>query len=156
MAKTTSEGIGSFRLSRLLMLSERQYQRYLSDVLKRNDLGFSDYPILLILFHAKNEGTLSLSQTDIANHNIQDKALVTRAVKKLSQQGLVTLALDPANRSRHLVSLTEQGYAKALAIDEAIYQWEQGIWDAIGEEDLGQAQRLFQKLYREYLKRTEL
>lgn len=138
------------RLSRLLMFSERKYQRFLAPILREHGVGASDYPILLGLFHAKNAGVEAMSQTEIAVHNIQDNALVTRAVRSLTQKGLLTRAVDPSNRSRHLVSLTEKGYEVARSIDASIREWEDGLWDVFGDEE-PVARRLFAKLAESYL-----
>lgn len=139
------------RLSRLLMLSERKYQRFLAPVLRENNVGASDYPVLLGLYHAQNAGIEALSQTEIAELNIQDKGLVTRAVKKLVKEGRVTTTLDPTNKSRHLVSLTEKGYKTAQNIDASIRKWENEIWDTFNEEDRSIARELFHGLYKAYL-----
>ena len=138
------------RLSRLLMFSERKYQRFLAGVLKENGVGASDYPILLSLFHAGKAGMDALSQTEIADHNIQDKGLVTRAVRGLSGKGLVATVVDPSNRSRHLVSLTDEGEKVAARIDEAIRSWEDDLWGTFGEDE-PQARAIFAKLATEYL-----
>ena len=98
MPEKTLPEIGSMRISRILMLSERKYQRFLSKTLKKNGVGLSEYPILLALYHTKNAGMSALSQTEIADRNIQDKALVTRAVKKLTTSGLVESSIDPNNK----------------------------------------------------------
>ena len=149
--ESVKNSLREFRISRLLMLSERKYQRFLAPILRENGVGASDYPVLLRLYHAQNAGTAALSQTEIAERTIQDKGLVTRAVRKLVKEGCVTTALDPANKSRHLVSLTEAGYQTAQNIDKSIRQWEDEFWDMFGEEDRPVALELFRSLYKAYL-----
>lgn len=149
--ESVRNSLEEFRLSRLLMLSERKYQRFLAPVLRKNNVGGSDYPVLLGLYHAQNAGIGALSQTEIAERNIQDKGLVTRAVRKLVKEGRVTTTLDPANKSRHLVSLTEKGYKTAQNIDASIRQWENEIWDMFDDDDRPVARKLFRGLYKAYL-----
>ena len=63
-------------LAQRLVFTVNQYQAYLSRHLKEYRIGSSEYPVLIYLVHRESEGdgTLKVSQSDIAQRQHRDPA----------------------------------------------------------------------------------
>lgn len=60
------------------------------------------------------------SQAEVGRDTGIDRSDVTAALTELEARGLVARSVDPANRRRKIVTLTERGAARLLELDKVI------------------------------------
>lgn len=131
-----------FRASRILMLTYASYQKFIRDTVKRLDLGNSELPVMQVLLSLEKAGIPETSQTTIANQCKRDKALITRAVRTLSERGLVVVEADQRNASQNTVRLTDAGREVAVEINSNIERWEESFLASFGDRRT-QAEQVF-------------
>ena len=132
-------------LAQRLIITMNRYQQYLSKRLKAFDLGLSEYPILIYLFH-RDAPDVKVSQSDIAQRQFRDPAIVTRAAKSLAKKGLINVENDPDNRARHVLTLTAEGRTVAKQVDDLVVAWEEHAFSDMTEEERRQLKRLLARL----------
>lgn len=138
----------SVNLAQRLILTVNHYQSHLAQKLKPFDLGLSEYPVLIYLVH-RDDGHKPLtkvSQSDIAQRQHRDPALITRAVKGLAKKGLVSVTPDPDNRARNVLELTPEGRVVATEVDGLVTLWEQQAQTALSPAERDQLSDLLARL----------
>lgn len=128
----------SVNLARRLVFTVNQYQAYLARRLKEFNIGSSEYPVLIYLRHRESEsgGALKVSQSDVAQRQHRDPALITRAARSLAAKGMITVNPDPDNRARNVLQLTPEGREAAVKVEELVSAWEEET-----QSDLNQCER---------------
>lgn len=79
---------------------------------ERLGIGFSQYKILSVLNESPN-----IQQRQIAVTLGQTEASISRQIKRMAEQGLLTSTVHPQNRREHVIVLTARG---VRYIDEAL------------------------------------
>ena len=107
----------------------RNTNRYFSGLLEKHRIGSGQQFFLLRIF--ENEG---ITMYDLAKLGNYDKGTVTKAVKKLADEGYVVVSVDPQDkRIRHLKTTT-----KALPLIEGLYhmrdEWIETLLESLDEE----------------------
>jgi DNA-binding MarR family transcriptional regulator len=101
-----------------------------------------EYKVLMLL----------VNEPEVAQHDVvfdcgMDKAAVSRLIRTFTEQGLVTVRVDPADKRQRLLKITAKGRVKeamlAPIVDEALAPFMAGLSDQEGEEFL----RLMRKAY---------
>lgn len=135
-------------LARRLMYTVNQYQLYLSRRLKEYGIGSSEYPVLIYLVHREDEseGPVKVSQSDIAQRQHRDPALITRAARSLAAKGLITVGQDPDNRARNVLRLTPEGRAAAEKVEELVSAWEEQAQAGLSKSEQDQLENLLSRL----------
>ena len=135
-------------LAQRLVFTVNQYQAYLSRHLKEYRIGSSEYPVLIYLVHRESEGdgTLKVSQRDIAQRQHRDPALITRAARSLAEKGLITVHPDPENRARNVLRLTPAGREAAVKVEELVSAWEEEAQGGLDEQERRQLGDLLARL----------
>lgn len=121
------------------------YQQYLKKRLKNYGVGLSEYPVLIYLVH-RDTPEARTSQSDIAQHQYRDPALITRATRSLADKGLINIDIDESNRTRHILSLTPDGREIAKMVDSLVWEWEEQAYADMTDDDRKQITRLLSKL----------
>jgi DNA-binding MarR family transcriptional regulator len=80
---------------------DKQAEKQLQDSL---GIGLSQYRILMVL-----EWNPRLQQHSIASSLGQTEASISRQIKLLTEQGLLTVKPDPQNRRKHITAATPKG-----------------------------------------------
>ena len=101
-------------LGRLLGAASRAVERAWYEALEARGLTHAG----LIVLHFVELGFDS--QTDLARFAQVEAQTMSRTVDRLEREGLVIRLPDPADRRRHIVSITERGHAAFEAVQIAI------------------------------------
>lgn len=115
-----------FNLSGHIWGINRSHKIYLKHFADEVGITLGQYPYLVTLSYDDD-----LNQDDIAKLFQIDKCGVSRALKKLEEQGLVERTPDPDNRRSNILKLTEKGRSALEYIKEKDDQWEDFIYDSI-------------------------
>lgn len=115
-----------FNLSGHIWGINRSHKIYLKHFADEVGITLGQYPYLVTLSYDDD-----LNQDDIAKLFQIDKCGVSRALKKLEEQGLVERTPDPDNRRSNILKLTEKGRSALEYIKEKDDQWEDFIYDCI-------------------------
>ena len=135
-------------LAQRLILTVNHYQTHLAKRLKSYDIGLSEYPVLIYLYH-RDDGEkplVKVSQSDIAQRQHRDPALITRAAKGLAKKGLISVVPDPDNRARNVLELTPEGRAIAAKVDGLVVRWEKESQAGLTSEERDQLKDLLARL----------
>lgn len=135
-------------LARRLIYTVNRYQQYLLRRLKQYGIGSSEYPVLIYLVHREDEsnGAAKVSQSDIAQVQHRDPALITRAARSLAAKGLITVSQDPDNRARNVLRLTAEGRAAAAKVEELVSAWEDQAQADLTKDEQDQLENLLSRL----------
>ena len=111
------------------------------DVLRRElGLGFSQFKILMAAKHS-----VGLKQNDIARHLGQTEASVSRQIKLMKADGLLSVQVDPENRRARSIVLTDRGADLGKRCAEVLEHTHASVFGSLGFAE--------QKLMRELLER---
>ena len=114
----------------------------------------SEYLQELGLSHRESEVLLALerqpsrSQDDISDILLIDKSSVTRCLAALEEKGLVTRAVNPADRRATSVALTDAALALAPKIREINGKWSTFMQDAMTEEEWAVFHTALEKVFK--------
>lgn len=132
-------------LAQRLVFTVTRYQQYLTKHLKEFNLGLSEYPVLIYLVH-RDTPDAKVSQSDVAQRQYRDPALITRAAKSLAGKGLIDIQSDPSNRARHILTLTAKGREVAHKVDDMVWEWEEQAFSDLSIEERKQLKQLLARL----------
>ena len=103
-------------------------------------LGFSQYKILMAARHS-----LGLKQNDIAKHLGQTEASVSRQIKLMKTDGLLSVQVEPENRRARSIVLTDKGAVLSKRCMEVLESTHATVFGSLSFAE--------QKLMRELLER---
>lgn len=95
---------------------------HLNNEMKDLELTAGQVPFLMHLSH--KEG---ITQDDLAVHLHIDKGTVARALKKLEDNGFIYREINPQNRRKYLLFLTEKGRQIVPKIHQINKEWEKSV-----------------------------
>jgi DNA-binding MarR family transcriptional regulator len=126
-----------YMLHRLMFIIDHQ-----SDEALRQELGvgFSQFKILMAAKHS-----IGLKQNDIAKHLGQTEASVSRQIKLMKADGLLSVQIDPENRRARSIVLTDSGAVLSKRCVELLEQTHAAVFGSLSFAE--------QKLMRELLER---
>jgi DNA-binding MarR family transcriptional regulator len=96
----------------LAAVMDKQSEKELHDAL---GIGLSQYRILMVL-----EWNPRLQQHSIAASLGQTEASISRQIKLLTEQGLLTVKQDPQNRRKHITAATPKGMQVTEAANDLL------------------------------------
>lgn len=95
---------------------------HLNNEMKDLELTAGQVPFLMHLSH--KEG---ITQDNLAVHLHIDKGTVARALKKLEDNGFIYREINPQNRRKYLLFLTEKGRQIVPKIHQIDKEWEKSV-----------------------------
>lgn len=128
--------LGSF-----ISIIHRTHMIYLNDKIKELGLTAGQYPFIMKLSY--NEG---ITQDDMANYFHIDKGTVARALRKLEDNEFVYREIDPVNRRRYLIYLTNKGKEIVPQIKSIDKEWEKLVCSKFSHDENGRLLEILQKL----------
>lgn len=134
-----SDNIG-FLLHHLAFSLMRQSDQLLQDVL---GIGFSQFKILRVV-----QATPYLQQKQIAAMLGQTEASVSRQVKLMHEQGLLTTTVRPENKREHITTLTPKGEQYSSQAMEVLNGHYQPMFDQLTQNEQLALQATLQKMHR--------
>ena len=120
---------------------------HLNNEIKDLELTAGQVPFLMHLSH--KEG---ITQDDLAVHLHIDKGTVARALKKLEDNGFIYREINPQNRRRYLLFLTEKGRQIVPQIYDIDKEWEHSVCSNLSDTEYS---RLFNALQTLAMKSLE-
>ena len=115
-----------FNLSGYLWCLNRSHRVYLEHYAKNLGITLGQYPYLVCLSYDDN-----ITQDDLAELFQIDKCGVSRSLKKIEEKGLITRGIDPENRRKYILKLTEKGKKLTKYLKTKDDEWENLIYDNI-------------------------
>ena len=103
---------------------------HLNNEMKDLELTAGQVPFLIHLSH--KEG---ITQDDLAVHLHIDKGTVARALKKLEDNGFIYREINPQNRRRYLLFLTEKGRQIVPQIYDIDKEWEHSVCSNLSDTE---------------------
>lgn len=135
-----SNNVG-YLLSHLAFVLGRQSDQVL---LERLGLGFSQFKIMHVLKNAPH-----VQQRQIAESLGQTEASISRQIKLLQGQGLLSTVKRPENRREHLTTLTPKGDRYTEEAMQILTQYHQPVFDKLSEKQQGQLIELLELMHQE-------
>lgn len=126
-----------YLLHQLVFIIDQQSNEALHQEL---GIGFSQFKILMAVRHSTG-----LKQNDIARHLGQTEASVSRQIKLLKAEGLLSVQVDPDNRRARSIVLTDKGADLGRRCAEVLEQTHASVFGSLGFAE--------QKLMRELIER---
>ena len=124
---------------------------HLSAVLARNSdqllleqlgIGFSQFKILLIL-----QETNGVQQKHIAGKLGQTEASISRQVKTMADNDLITSQVSPANRREHITRLTSRGLQFTQRATEILNNFHAPVFARLSQKEQLQLQELLANVH---------
>lgn len=113
-------------LSVYLSIIHRQYRIFLNNSLEKEGVNAAQVPVLIYLL--KHE---SACQDEMATQYKIDKGSIARSVRKLEELELIYKEIDPDNRRKYILHLTDSGKELAKKIWEIDEKWENIFYSKI-------------------------
>lgn len=121
------------------LLQDDFYKREYSNITPR------DVTYLMNIFYHQNS-----SQKDLANLLFVSESNVAQIIKRLEKNGFITRFPDESNKSRKIISLTNEGKLLVFKLLKDMYEWEAEFFKDYSEEDVEK----FKKMLYEYSQKT--
>ncbi|WP_129045386.1 MarR family winged helix-turn-helix transcriptional regulator [Companilactobacillus metriopterae] len=126
---------------RFMLLKKRVVNNFLKDT----DLNAVDAGIMQIL--SKHPG---YGQDQLVETTMLDRASVARSMKKLEHLKYVSRAVDPNNRRKKIVSITDSGEDFVNEINSSLSEINEMIYKNITEEESDQLEKILAKVYNNF------
>jgi len=128
-------------LGAFISIIHRTRMIYINDKIKELGLTAGQYPFFMELSH--NEG---ITQDDIANLFHIDKGTVARALRKLEDNKFIYREIDPENRRRYLIYLTEKGKDTIPQVKSIDKEWENLVCSEFSNDENSRLLEILQEL----------
>jgi DNA-binding MarR family transcriptional regulator len=127
-------------------LISRAYNRsrgLLNDGFERSGTGLRSYHYRLL---AALEESGPTSQADLARNTGVDRSDVVTVLNELERLGLIERTVDPGNRRRNVVSITDGGDRQLRALDDVVDDVQKQVLAPLSESDGRQLIQLLRQL----------
>ncbi len=128
-------------ISLMVSMIHRTHMIFINDKIKNMDINAGQIPFLVVL--SNEEG---ITQDELAAHFHMDKGTVARALRRLEDNSYILREIDPQNRRRHLIYLTEKGKRTIPQIMDINNEWEESIRFKISEDEYKQIFDILKKM----------
>lgn len=88
-----------------------------------------------------------LNQIELAERSFKHAPTVTRIVDTLTEKGLLERQLDPEDRRRYSICLTNAGQLEIKRILPIIKDFRKRCWEGMSEEDLKKMMKLLNQIF---------
>ena len=122
---------------------------HLNNEMKDLELTAGQVPFLMHLSH--KEG---ITQDNLAVHLHIDKGTVARALKKLEDNGFIYREINPQNRRKYLLFLTEKGRQIVPKIHQIDKEWEKSVCSDLSDAEYIQLLNTLQTLATKSLEKV--
>ena len=136
------------QIGRNLSILNRQTNHFLNEALRPLSINRSQMSILLLL-----SGSDGLSQAEINEHLLFNKASITKMLSGLEKSGYVTRSRGKQDKRINKVFLTEKGKDTLPHIRKAITQWEAVLAQDLTQTEQSELKLLLRKIIESILKR---
>lgn len=121
--------MGTWSLGRAFSILTKQYIGLLNQRMKHTPIERYYYPLYII---GKSNG--QLNQQELANHLLIDKVVLVRILDSLCQDGYIERVIDPNDRRKHLLKITQKAQPWIAEIEKGITEVNQFFYQFLPEE----------------------
>jgi DNA-binding MarR family transcriptional regulator len=111
-------------------------------LLEQLGIGFSQYKILLILVEGKG-----VQQRQLATTLGQTEASISRQIKLLQDNGMITSKVNPANRREHITHLMPKGMKVTERATEILNNYHAPIFNRLSERQQAHMRELLTAMH---------
>ena len=108
----------SKRTGRLISILYRKGQIHLGKLLKSCNVGASEFPVLLYLYHQDG-----VTQEDLVAYMCLDKSAVARIIQSLLSKNYITKAKDSKDQRCNRIYITPKGLKLKSEIEASLDAW---------------------------------
>lgn len=137
-------------VSLMISMIHRTHMIFINEKIKDMDITAGQIPFLMVL--SREEG---ISQDDLASHFHIDKGVVARALRRLEDNKYLFREIDPENRRRHLIYLTNKGKETVPRIKNIDKEWEDSMRSKISEDEYNHIFNIIKKMALNCLEKVE-
>lgn len=120
----------------------KKYRQVALQAFREHNAGITVDQWVVLKQISENNGT---SQVDIANSTVKDAPTTTRIIDQLTRKNLISKQLDPEDRRRYMVFITEKGQTLIKKMLPVVHEYRQ---IAIRDFSTGELNVLHQMLER--------
>jgi DNA-binding MarR family transcriptional regulator len=128
-------------IGKYLSILYRQAQSYITHHLKPYNIGGGQYIFLLALY--RHDG---ISQEELSQELLIDKATTARALSKLEQAGYVRRSRDPEDKRAYRIFLTDRAREVKPVIYRTVQAWNSLLGADLNEEEKARIGVILQKM----------
>lgn len=121
----------------------REHAKYLNEKVKKEDLSFGLYPLLIKIYN--NEGII---QEQLAQNFHLNESTITRNLKKLEDKGFIERI--PEKRTK-VIKTTEKGKITAQKVMNLDEIWDEKIKNIIGNDEYNTFLNTLRKISQEII-----
>ena len=99
-------------------------------LLEQLGIGYAQFKVLRVLADLGSSG-----QKQIAEELDQTEASISRQIRLLKEDGLVSLRIDPVNHRQHLARLTRRGLRFTVAADSMVSRYQYQLFSLLKPKD---------------------
>ena len=121
----------------------REHAKYLNEKVKKEDLSFGLYPLLIKIYN--NEGII---QEQLAQNFHLNESTITRNLKKLENKGFIERIPE---KRKNVIKTTEKGKITAQKVMNLDEIWDEKIKDIIGNDDYNHFLKTLRKISEEII-----
>jgi DNA-binding MarR family transcriptional regulator len=129
-------------INRHISLLFRMGERFLNRRLAGTGISSGTAPLLLVLREGEDRSPAALATTIGI-----DKAYITRALQSLKQSGYVAIVPDAEDGRSLSVSLTPEGRAAVMKVEDAMRAWIAIVTREVNQTDLDTVNAVFDQFY---------
>ncbi len=134
----------------MVSMIHRTHMIFVNDKIKHMDISAGQIPFLMVL--SREEG---ITQDELAAHFHIDKGVVARALRKMEDKNYLFREIDPENRRRHLIYLTEKGKIAVPQIIDIDKEWEDSVCSKVSKDEYTQIMGILKKMALNCLEKVD-
>ncbi len=138
-------------LVRMIHLLANTYETVIDERLSHVQLTGARWGLLLRLWRAEKLGNSSVRPTQLSHFQRVSKNTISSHLRSLEEQGLIERTIDPQDRRRFCIRLSEAGRAVVQATAPEHLQFLNELPTALNPEEIAQLRELLQRLHRSIL-----
>lgn len=131
----------NYKIGRITSILYRRSSIYMNLRLKKYDLTAAEQPFLLYLYHSDR-----ISQEDLSNYLLIDKASTARAIQSLIRKGYVRKEKSQTDKRYNIISLTDKANACQNEIYQILHEWSQFLTQDLDPDDIAVTAATLEKM----------
>lgn len=125
----------------------KKYRQVALQAFREHDAGITVDQWIVLKQISENNGT---SQVEIANSTVKDAPTTTRIIDQLTNKNLISKQLDPEDRRRYMVFITEKGQALIKKMLPVVQEYRKIAIRDFSREDLNNLHQLLERMLRNF------
>jgi MarR family transcriptional regulator for hemolysin len=123
--------------------AQKQYKKHINVKLSTNGISITldQWQVLDIIVNH-----IDIKQTEIASKTSKDTASVTRIIEILNSKGWVARQIDPENRRKHILRVSNAGEREYLRATEIIIKFSNAAVEGIKEKRIRKLKKIFKTI----------